>query len=173
MKFEYLKFYILIFSRKKRDFRVKIFFLVSQEVSFRLKKQTSKNVVDITFKVERQGVLSPPDNFLSEVSLNTGKLPNTSCLDILEIISRYNRGFKLLDAWVSQHFAFLPKVEESIRGTPIKEFIECLIVPTFIVLSLVGLFLSIIKTQALIKNYFRFGNRHFGGSKLFDAWICQ
>ena len=47
MKFEYLKFYSLIFSRTKRAFEVKkTCFLVSQKLSFRLKKQTNKIVAD-------------------------------------------------------------------------------------------------------------------------------
>ena len=82
----------------KRDSGVKAFFLVSQLFSFRLKKQTDKNVVDITFKVKHLGVLSLSDHFLSEVSLNTGMLHNPSCLDILKIFPPYNREFKLLDA---------------------------------------------------------------------------
>ena len=43
----------MIFSRTKRAFEVKwkTFFLVSQVLSFRLKKQTSKNVADTAFKV--------------------------------------------------------------------------------------------------------------------------
>ena len=51
MKFENLKFWNLIFSRTQRAFEVKwkTFFLVSQVLSFRLKKQTSKNVADTTF----------------------------------------------------------------------------------------------------------------------------
>ena len=148
----------------KRDFGVKAFFLVSQLFSFRLKKQTDKNVVDITFKVKHLGVLSLSDHFLSEVSLNTGMLHNPSCLDILKIFPPENREFKLLDALVSQYLAFLPKVE-SIRGTPTNQFIECLVVPTFIILSLVGIFVSIIivNMHALPKNYLKFGNRHFGG----------
>ena len=81
----------MIFSSTKRDFGVKIFFLVSQLVSFRLKKQTDKNVADITFKVKHLGVLSPSDNFLSEVLLNTGMLHNPSCLDILKIFPSYNK----------------------------------------------------------------------------------
>ena len=48
MKFEDLKFFD-IFSRTKRAFEVKNIFLVSQKLSFRLKKQTSKNVVNVTF----------------------------------------------------------------------------------------------------------------------------
>ena len=42
----------LIISRTMRAFEVKwkTFFLVSQVVSFRLTKETSKNVADITFK---------------------------------------------------------------------------------------------------------------------------
>ena len=66
-------------------------------------------------------------------------------------------------------------VEEFVRGTPIKQFIECLIVPAFIVLILVGPFVSIIivNVLALPKNYVRFGTRHFGGSKLLDARVCQ
>ena len=43
MKFEYFKL-TLIFSRAKRAFEV------SQKLSFRLKKQTSKNVADTTLK---------------------------------------------------------------------------------------------------------------------------
>ena len=165
----------MIFSRMKRDFGVKAFFLVSQLFSFRLKKQTDKNVVDITFKVKHLGVLSLSDHFLSEVSLNTGMLHNPSCLDILKIFPPYNREFKLLDAWVCQYLAFLPKVEESIRGTPTNQFIECLVAPTFIVLSLVGIFLSIIivNMHDLPKNYLKFRNRYFGGgSKLLGAWVC-
>ena len=48
MKFEDLKFFD-IFWRTKRAFEVKNIFLVSQKLSFRLKKQTSKNVVNVTF----------------------------------------------------------------------------------------------------------------------------
>ena len=48
MKFEDLKFFD-IFSRTKRAFEVKNIFLVSQKLSFRLEKQTSKNVVNATF----------------------------------------------------------------------------------------------------------------------------
>ena len=98
MKFEYLKFYILIFSRTKRDFGVKGFFLVPQLASFKLKKQTDKNLVDIAFKVRHLGVLSPSDNFLSDVSLNTGMLHDPSCLNILKFFPPYNREFKLLVA---------------------------------------------------------------------------
>ena len=47
MKFEDLKFFD-IFSRTKRAFEVKNIFLVSQKLSFRLEKQTSKNVVNAT-----------------------------------------------------------------------------------------------------------------------------
>ena len=49
MKFEYLK--PLIFTRKKKAFpkKQKTFFLVSQVLSFRLKKQTCKNAADTTF----------------------------------------------------------------------------------------------------------------------------
>ena len=46
MTFEYLKRENLIISRMKRDY----FFLVSQVLSFRHTKQTSKNVADTTFK---------------------------------------------------------------------------------------------------------------------------
>ena len=56
---------------------------------------------------------------------------NPCFLDIVKIIPLYNSGSKLLHVWVRQHFAFLPKVEESIRGTPIKQFNECLIFPIF------------------------------------------
>ena len=79
---------------------------VSQVVYFRLKKQTGKNVADITCKVKHLGVPSPSDNFLSEVSFNKGMLHNPSCLEIKKIIPPYNREFKLLDAWVSQYLAF-------------------------------------------------------------------
>ena len=48
MKFEDLKSFD-IFSRTKRAFEVKNIFLVSQKLSFRLEKQTSKNVVNATF----------------------------------------------------------------------------------------------------------------------------
>ena len=48
MKFEDLKFFD-IFSRTKRAFEVKNIFLVSQKLSFRLEKQTSKNLVNATF----------------------------------------------------------------------------------------------------------------------------
>ena len=48
MKFEDLKFFD-IFSRTKRAFEAKNIFLVSQKLSFRLEKQTSKNVVNATF----------------------------------------------------------------------------------------------------------------------------
>ena len=48
MKFEDLKFFD-IFSRTKRAFEVKNIFLVSQKLSVRLEKQTSKNVVNATF----------------------------------------------------------------------------------------------------------------------------
>ena len=43
----------MIISRMKRAFKVKwkLFFLVSQVLSFRYTKQTSKNVVDATFKI--------------------------------------------------------------------------------------------------------------------------
>ena len=43
----------MIFSRTKRTFEVKwkTFFFVLQVLSFRLKKQTSKNVADTTFKL--------------------------------------------------------------------------------------------------------------------------
>ena len=49
----------MIFSRTKKAFEVKQnFFLVSQVLSFRLKKQTSKNVADTTFKsLEESGLL--------------------------------------------------------------------------------------------------------------------
>ena len=42
----------MIFSRTKRAFEVKqkTFFLVSQVLSFRVEKQTSKNAADTTFK---------------------------------------------------------------------------------------------------------------------------
>ena len=161
----------MIFLRTKRDFRVKTFFLVSQLVSFRLKKQTDKNVEDITSKTKHLGVPSPSDNFLNEISLNTGMLHNPSCLDKLKIFPPYNREFKLLHAWVSQYLAFLPKLEEYIKGKTANQFIECLVVPTFIVLSLGGIFESIIIVymHALPKNYLKFG----GGSKLLDAWVCQ
>ena len=161
----------MIFLRTKIDFGVKTFFLVSQLVSFRLKNQTDKNVADINSKIKHLGVPSPSDNFLSEVSLNTGMLHNPSCLDILKIFPLYNRKFKLLDAWVSQYLAFLPKVEESIKGTPANQFIDCLVVPTFIVLSLVGIFenIIIVYMHAPTKNYLKFG----GGSKLLDEWVCQ
>ena len=45
----------MIISRMKRTFEVKqkTFFLVSQVLSFRYTKQTSKNVVDTTFKKEK------------------------------------------------------------------------------------------------------------------------
>ena len=50
MTFEYLKSYNLIISRTKRAFGVKqTFLLVSQVLSFRRKKQTSKNVAETTF----------------------------------------------------------------------------------------------------------------------------
>ena len=54
MTFEYLKIQNLIISRTKRVFEVKqkTFFLVSQVLSFRHTKQTSKNVADTTFKLE-------------------------------------------------------------------------------------------------------------------------
>ena len=54
MTFEYLKIQNLIILRTKRVFEVKqkTFFLVSQVLSFRHTKQTSKNVVDTTFKLE-------------------------------------------------------------------------------------------------------------------------
>ena len=93
-------------------------------------------------------------------------LHNPSCLDILKISFCYNWKFNLLDAGVSQYKAFLPQVEDFIRGIPINQFIECLIVPTFIVLDLAGLFVSIIivNMHTLSKNYLRFGNRHFGGA---------
>ena len=155
----------MIFSRTRRDFGVKTFFLVSQYVSFILKKQTGKNVGDIAFKVNHLGFSLPSDNFLSEVSLKTGMLHNPSCLDILKISFCYNWKFNLLDAGVSQYKAFLPQVEDFIRGIPINQFIECLIVPTFIVLDLAGLFVSImVNMHTLSKNYLRFGNRHFGGA---------
>ena len=98
----------MIFTRKKIDFGIKTFFLVSQLVSFGLKKQTDKNVADITFKVKHLRVPSPSGKFLSQVSLITGMLHNPFCLDILEIFPPYNREFKLFDAWVSQYLAFLP-----------------------------------------------------------------
>ena len=45
LKFDYLK-------NEKKAFEVKkTFFLVSQALSFSLLKQTSKNVVDVTFKL--------------------------------------------------------------------------------------------------------------------------
>ena len=52
MKFEYLELYNLLFSGTKRAFQMKqkTFFLVSQVLSFRLKKQTNKNVADTIFK---------------------------------------------------------------------------------------------------------------------------
>ena len=52
MKSENLKFSNLIFSRTKRAFEVKqkTLFLVSQVLSFRIKKQSSKNLADTTFK---------------------------------------------------------------------------------------------------------------------------
>ena len=51
LKFDYLKFQNLIFSRTERALEVnkKTFFLVSQVLSSRLKKQTSKN--DTYFKL--------------------------------------------------------------------------------------------------------------------------
>ena len=160
----------MIFLRAKIDFGVKTFFLVSQLVSFRLRKQTDKNVGDITSNIKHLGIPSPSDNFLIEVSLNTGMLHNPSCLDILKIFPPYNREFKLLDVWVSQYLAFLPKVEESIKGTPANQYIVSLVVPTFIVLSLVGIFESIIVVymHALPKNYLKFS----GGSTLLDARVC-
>ena len=53
MIFEYLKSYDLTNSRMKRAFEVKekTFFFVSQVLSFRLEKQTSKNVADTTFNI--------------------------------------------------------------------------------------------------------------------------
>ena len=58
MEFEYLKLYNLIFSRTKRAFEVeqKTFFQVPQVLSFRIKKQTSKNVADTTFKIARKTI---------------------------------------------------------------------------------------------------------------------
>ena len=52
MKFEYLELYNLLFSGTKRAFQMKqkTVFLVSQVLSFRLKKQTNKNVADTIFK---------------------------------------------------------------------------------------------------------------------------
>ena len=52
MTFAYLKSQNLIISKTKRAFEVKekTFFLVSQLLSFRNIKQTSKNVADTTFK---------------------------------------------------------------------------------------------------------------------------
>ena len=52
MKFEYLKFLNLIFSRMERAFEVKqkTFFQASQSLPFRLEKQARKNVADTTFK---------------------------------------------------------------------------------------------------------------------------
>ena len=52
MTFEYLESQNLIISRMKRAFEVKekIFFLVSQLLSFKLAKQTSKNVAATPFK---------------------------------------------------------------------------------------------------------------------------
>ena len=88
----------MIFTRKKIDFGIKTFFVVSQLVSFGLKKQTDKNVADITFKVKHLRVPSPSGKFLSQVSLITGMLHNPFCLDILEIFPPYNREFKLFDA---------------------------------------------------------------------------
>ena len=49
-------------------------------------------------------------------------------MDIVKIIPPCNRGSKLLEVY---YIAFLLKVEEYIRATPIKQFIECLIVPIF------------------------------------------
>ena len=159
------------FLKNEKRFWSKNIFLVSQLVSFRLKNQTDKNVADINSKIKHLGVPSPSDNFLSEFSLNAGMLHNPSCLDILKIFPLYNREFKLLDSWVSQYLAFLPKVEESIKGTPANQFIDCLVVPTFIVLSLVGIFenIIIVYMHAPTKNYLKFG----GGSKLLHAWVCQ
>ena len=50
--FEYLKKENLIISITKTTFKVKLktFFLAPQMLSFRLTKQTSKNVADPTFK---------------------------------------------------------------------------------------------------------------------------
>ena len=52
MAFEYLNVKSLIILRTKRAFEVKwkIFFLVLQVLSFRIEKQSSKNVADKTFK---------------------------------------------------------------------------------------------------------------------------
>ena len=51
MAFEYLKGVNLIISRTKRAFQVKktTFFLVSRFLSFRITKQTSKNVAETNF----------------------------------------------------------------------------------------------------------------------------
>ena len=59
MKFEYFEFLTLIFWITKIAFKVKqkIFFLVLQVLSFRLKKQTSKNVADTNFKQAHVGWL--------------------------------------------------------------------------------------------------------------------
>ena len=52
MKFEYLKYQNVIFSRTKRAFKVKwkTLFQVSQVLFFKPEKQTSKNVADTAFK---------------------------------------------------------------------------------------------------------------------------
>ena len=57
----------MIFSRTKRAFEVffrKAFFFVSQVLSFKLKKQTSKNVADTTFKDKKLVGHFPEDQVL-------------------------------------------------------------------------------------------------------------
>ena len=49
----------------------------------------------------------------------------------MKIIPPSIRESKLLDAWGRKYLAFLPKVEEFIRGTPVKQFIDCFVVPLF------------------------------------------
>lgn len=62
---------------------------------------------------------------------------------------------------------FLPKDEEAIRGTPIKQFIECLIDPishsSNVIFIIAGM-------DVLPKTKLRKRNRHFGGFKLFQGF---
>ena len=53
MKYENVEFWNFIFSKLKKAFKVKYktLFLVWKVLSFRLKKQTSKNIADTNFKV--------------------------------------------------------------------------------------------------------------------------
>ena len=56
---------------------------------------------------------------------------NSTLISFLSQPLLFGRKSNLLNVWVRWYFAFLPKVEESVRRAPIEIFTECLIVPIF------------------------------------------